>query len=72
MVTTLLVSSPATFEEAAKNTMIRRWLVEKRWELKAPSLEWNYWHLELGNGSILPITLSLLIKMYLKDYPAGF
>lgn len=58
----------AIVEDASKDTNVQAWLQEKHWELAAPCGEWNYWHLELGNGNILPVTPTLLMKMYQKDH----
>lgn len=59
----------ATVEDAVQDINIQAWLKEKHWELAAPCMDWNYWHIELGDGNILPVTPSLLIKMYQKDHP---
>ncbi|MDX2232409.1 MAG: hypothetical protein NW220_22455 [Leptolyngbyaceae cyanobacterium bins.349] len=63
-------SLPATTVEAVFNDRhIQAWLKEKHWELAAPDRDWNYWHIELGDGNILPVTPLLLTKMYQKDHP---
>lgn len=71
MVSSTLSRQPATVEEATQDTRIQQWLQEKGWQLVSPCNDWNYWHLELGNGSILPVTQSFLIQLYHKDHPLG-
>ncbi len=68
MVVSISSLQAATVEAAAKDVNIQEWLHEKHWELAAPDKEWNYWHIELGDGNILPITPSLLAKMYYQDH----
>ncbi|OLP17294.1 hypothetical protein BST81_15880 [Leptolyngbya sp. 'hensonii'] len=58
-----------TLEDAYRDTRIQQWLKSKGWKLEAPCFGWNYWHIELGQGAVLPVTPFLLMKMYLKDCP---
>jgi hypothetical protein len=69
MVSSTLSLQPATLEEVRWDLRIQQWLKEKGWELVPPCGDLNCWHLELGNGNMLPITYFLLYKMYLKDHP---
>ncbi len=64
MATSLLAIEPAIFAE------IQQWLQEKGWRLEPPCTEWNYWHIELGEGKILPVTQTVLLQLYRKNRPS--